>query len=75
MCLEDKRIEFEAETDTGAGGDSRRRTRIGDRTGMRHRRGQGIRHGVRADPRERRRVSKVWDVEAPPARLPTWPIN
>lgn len=50
MCLEDKRIEFEAETDTGAGGDSRRRTRIGDRTGMRHRRGQGIRHGVRADP-------------------------
>lgn len=26
-------------------------------------------------PRERRRVSKVWDVEAPPARLPTWPIN
>ena len=76
MWLEDKRIEIETETDTGAGGDSRRRTRAGDRTGMRHRRGQGIRHGVRADSAASVGGSArcgTWT--PPPARSPTWPIS
>src|SRR5258708_30613056 len=50
MRLEDNRIEIETETQTGARRDPRRRSRAGDGTGVRHRRGQGIRRALRADP-------------------------